>query len=141
MSGATTSAPITGCFGRSQRRRANAEGARGADLVVHQRDQRRDDERRARPRYRRHLVAKRLARASRHDRKRVLARHDAAYHLRLNAAEILKAEGVAENGMGILHHTRLTSFARIAKARLAASDSKSHTRVTPVASERLSSAR
>ena len=58
--------------GAGQRGGAKAEAVGAAHLVVHQRDQRRDDDRRALPRQRRQLVAERLARAGRHHRQRVL---------------------------------------------------------------------
>jgi hypothetical protein len=83
--------------GRGERGGADSETFGGADLVVHQRDQRRDDERRARPRQRRHLVAQRLARAGRHHGQRVPPRHDAPDHLLLDAAKRVEAEGAAQN--------------------------------------------
>ena len=63
--------------------RVDALGAQAAraelrDLVVHQRDQRRDDQRRAAARQPRQLVAERLARAGRHDEQRVLAQRSTA---------------------------------------------------------------
>ncbi|MEN3280110.1 MAG: hypothetical protein V7607_1250, partial [Solirubrobacteraceae bacterium] len=57
--------------GRGQRRGPDAERLGRADLIVHQRDQRRDDQRRPLACQRRHLVAQRLARAGRHHRERV----------------------------------------------------------------------
>ena len=83
--------------GRGQGRGADPERLGGADLVVHQRDQRRDDERGSFPRQRRHLVAERLARPGRHHRQRVLARHDAVDHLLLDPAEGGEAEGGVED--------------------------------------------
>ena len=53
---------------------ADAERLGRADLVVHQRDQRRDDQRGAVAGQRRQLVAQRLARPGRHHRQRVLRR-------------------------------------------------------------------
>ena len=55
-----------------QRGGADPEPFGRADLVVHQRDQRRDDDPGAVPRQRRQLVGQRLARAGRHHRQRML---------------------------------------------------------------------
>ena len=87
--------------GRGQSGGADAEFRGGADLVVHQRDQGRDDQGRPLARQRRHLVAERLARSGRHHRQRMAAGHDAIDHFGLDAAEILKAECVAENLEGL----------------------------------------
>ena len=72
----------------------------GADLVVHQRDQRRDHEASARARDRRHLVADRLAGAGWHDREHVAAVAYVADDRLLLAAEGRKAEDVVENLVG-----------------------------------------
>ena len=50
------------------------------------------DQRRAFAGKRRQLIAKRLARAGRHHRERVLARQHAVDHLFLHAAEMVEAE-------------------------------------------------
>ena len=57
-------------------------------LILHQRDQRRDDERDARQLERGQLIAERLARAGRHDRERVDAGEHVADRERLAGAEL-----------------------------------------------------
>ena len=85
--------------GRGHRGGADARRARGANLVVHQRDQRRDDDGRASTGQRRDLVAQALARPGRHQRERMRARHDAADHRLLLPAEGGEAEGAVEDVM------------------------------------------
>ncbi len=92
--------------GRGQGRRPQPERLGGADLVVHQRDQRRDDEHRPLERQRRHLVAERLARAGRHHGERALAGHDAVDHVFLDAAKVREAERVAKDLERRRHRTR-----------------------------------
>ena len=64
-----------------QRAGGHAELAQRRHLVVHQRDQRRDDHRGAGPAQRRDLVADALAAAGRHQHQRVAAGDDMAHHL------------------------------------------------------------
>ena len=90
-------------IGGGERRGPNPERLGGADLVVHQGDERRDDERDTLPGQGRHLVAKRLAGSGRHHRQRVAARHDPADHLLLDAAEVLEAERAAKDRKGVGH--------------------------------------
>ena len=88
---------LTIVIGRGQRRRLDAEGVGGADLIVHQRNERGDDQRRARPRQRRHLIAERLARPGGHDCQRVRAAHHPLHHLGLHASKALEAKRVAKD--------------------------------------------
>ena len=83
-----------------QRCRADADRFGAPDLVVHQRDQRRDDQCRAVAHERGQLVAERLAGTGRHHRESVLAREDAADHVLLDAAERVEAEYGFENRKG-----------------------------------------
>ena len=64
--------------------------------IVHQRDQRRDDERRSVSDERGKLVAERLAGARRHHRKRVAPLDDSADDLFLDPAEVIETEGGAK---------------------------------------------
>jgi len=64
-----------------------------ARLVVHQRDQRANDQRRTSARDRRKLVAKRLSRAGGHNQKRVAAIGDGAADGLLIGAEGCESEG------------------------------------------------
>src|SRR5205085_10452073 len=82
--------------GGGQRRGTKADRVGAADLVVHQRDQRGDDERSAVARDRRKLVAKRLPRAGRHDGKRMLPGEHPIDDVLLNAAEMVEAEDAFE---------------------------------------------
>ena len=61
---------------RVEERRAHAELAQRLHLVLHQRDQRRDHDRRALAQQRRQLVAQRLAAAGGHEHQRVAAAGD-----------------------------------------------------------------
>ena len=75
-------------------------GGQRVDLVLHQRDQRRDDHPDARPDQRRDLVAQRLAAAGRHQHQRVAAADDVVDDLLLLAAEGVVAEDPAEHVEG-----------------------------------------
>ncbi len=85
-----------------QRCRANAHRLGGAQLVVHQRDQRADDDAGPLQHHRGQLVGERLARAGGHHRQRALPRHHAVDHRGLHAAKGVIAENPAEmfNGIG-----------------------------------------
>ena len=74
----------------------DAELAQLVALVLHQRDQRRDDERGAGQVQRGQLVAQRLAGAGRHDRERRLARQHVLDHRCLALAQVPEAEGAAQ---------------------------------------------
>ena len=76
------------------------------DLVLHQRHQRRDDEREAARHQRRHLEAERFARAGRHDGEEMAARQQHAHGLLLAGAERVEAENVFQDlprGCGNIH--------------------------------------
>ncbi len=79
--------------GGGERRGFDAEPLGRADLIVHQRDQRRHNHGRAVPRQSRQLIAKRLARAGRHHRQCAAPGHHAIDHRLLDAAKAGKAEG------------------------------------------------
>ena len=74
-----------------------------SDLIVHQRNQRRDDQRRAFTRDRRKLITKRLARARRHHRKRVLSLEYATDHSFLHAAEVIETEDAFQKVVRRIH--------------------------------------
>ena len=76
--------------------RAHADLAQRIDLVLHQRDQRRDHDAEARPQQRRDLIAQRLAAAGRHQHQRIAARRHMRDDLGLLAAEFGIAEGLAQ---------------------------------------------
>ena len=77
-------------------RRLDAELAQLRDLVAHQRDQRRDDQRQALADERRKLEAERLAAAGRHHREHVLAAERRGEDLLLAGAEAGKAVDAAQ---------------------------------------------
>ena len=90
-------------FGRRiQRRRGDAELPELGDLVAHQGDQRRDDQRQAFARQRRKLEAERFAAAGRHDREHVLAPEHRAQNFLLAGAKAGKAEDVRKLDAGLL---------------------------------------
>ncbi len=70
-----------------QRAGLDAELAECGHLVVHEGDQRRDDERRAGPAERRNLVAQAFAATRRHEHERVAAGHDPRDGILLQATE------------------------------------------------------
>ena len=86
-----------------QRRRADPHRFGGAELIVHQRDQRRDDDACPLQHRRGQLIAERLARAGRHHRKRPLPREHAIDHLCLHPAEAGEAEDTLQIWEGIGH--------------------------------------
>ena len=83
-------------IGAGQRGRADAVGARAAQLVVHQRDQRADHHAGAGQHDRGELVGQRLARPRRHHRQRRIARQYACDHFFLPPAEAIEAEGLLQ---------------------------------------------
>ena len=76
---------------------AHAQRGQRVDLILHQRDQRRDDDADAGPDQRGDLVAERLAAAGRHEHERVAAGDDVLDDLGLLAAERVVAEDALEN--------------------------------------------
>jgi hypothetical protein len=66
------------------------------DLILHQRDQRRDHDRQPAGDRRGELIAQRFARPRRHNAQHVLAAQDVLDHLPLGRAELIKAEEVLE---------------------------------------------
>ena len=85
---------------RVEERRAHAELQQRRDLVLHQRDQRRDDDPGAGAHQRRDLVAQRLAAAGRHQHQRVAAARRRGRRPRPGAAEARVAEGLAQQLAG-----------------------------------------
>ena len=85
-----------GVQARVQELRAHAELRQCRHLVLHQRDQRRDDDRRAGTQQRGKLVAQRLAAAGRHQHQRVAAFDDVLDDFPLRAVERLVPEDAAE---------------------------------------------
>ena len=93
-----------------QRAGVHPDLAQRRHLVVHQRDQRRDDHRGARPNQRRHLIADALAAAGRHQHQRVATRHHVPHRRILLAAKAGEAENLAQHLRGIAEAWfRLTS--------------------------------
>ena len=65
-------------------------------LILHQRDQGREDERGGRPEHRGELVRQRLAGARRHERQRVPSVHRGAHDLLLPRAEVVESEVIPQ---------------------------------------------
>ena len=92
--------------GRLLRRERGVDERRGrrdlrrelVDLVLHERDQRREDERRLGAQHRGELVRERLARAGRHERERVAACDRGAHDVLLPGPEGVEAEELAQRG-------------------------------------------
>src|SRR5690606_33521304 len=84
--------------------RPYAERAGGTELVVHQRDERRDDDTGARQRDGGKLVAERLAGPGRHDGECRATREDALDDLLLHAAIGLESEDAAKQGGWVGKH-------------------------------------
>ena len=103
-------AALVGVGGGIERSGGNAERVELGDLVAHQRDQRRDDQRERMPRQRRKLIAQRLARAGRHHRQHVLAGERGGDDLLLAGAEVgeavdrgQRAARFGEKTVGVAH--------------------------------------
>ncbi len=129
---------------RVQERRPHARVAQRADLILHQRDQRRDHDADPVAQQRGDLVAERLAAAGRHQHERVAARFRCRDDRALLAAEGFVAEHLAQHAArrvfrrsfgsrGLLHGphdaTRLRRVRRVksrARARFACLSSASH---------------
>jgi hypothetical protein len=91
------SAGGTGVERGVEKRRTHAELCQRGHLILHQGDQRRHHDARARPHQRRELVAQRLAAAGGHQHQRIAARHDVVDHGLLAVAERRVAEGLAQD--------------------------------------------
>ena len=84
---------------RVDARGRHAERLERVDLILHERDQRRDDDRDAVEHQRRQLVAEALARSGREDGERAAAREQRLDHLGLPRAEAGEAEALAEHAL------------------------------------------
>ncbi len=82
---------------RVEERGAHSEGGQGIHLVLHERDERRDDDARAGANEGGDLVAQRLAAAGRHEHESVAARDDLLDDLGLLAAERVIAEDTVQD--------------------------------------------
>ena len=92
--------------GRIQPPRRDAAGRQSVDLVLHQGDQRRDDQRQARQHQGRQLVAERFAAAGGKDGRRRFAGQQVPDHLALPRFEVGKAEILTQHGQGIRQRNR-----------------------------------
>ncbi len=88
---------LLGAQGGVERHRGHAEFVEGGDLVVHQRDQRRDDHRQPLAQQTRHLIAQRLAAAGGHQYQGIATTGHAIDDRRLVAAEGVVTEDIFEN--------------------------------------------
>jgi hypothetical protein len=86
-----------------QRRLRGDLGRELVDLVLHQRDQRAEHERRRRPQHRCELVGERLARAGRHQRERVAAVDRGAHDALLTGPEVLESEQARQRRLQLAH--------------------------------------
>jgi len=91
-----------GCVqARVQELRTDAELGQRGHLVLHQRDQWRDDDRRARAQQRRELVAQRLAAAGRHQHQRVARPRRRAATISCARVELLVARRRRSSSSGV----------------------------------------
>src|SRR5258708_714345 len=81
-----------------QRARGDVSPIQFVHLVLHQRDERRDNERRARQHHRRELIPERLAEARRHDREHVASAQHGSHDAFLCRTEPAVTEMLAEDG-------------------------------------------
>ncbi len=111
--------PSFGLFGRErgvhERRRRSDLRRQLVDLVLHQRDQGREDERRLLAQHRRELVGQRLPRARRHQRERVAAVDCGAHDLLLPWPEGVEAEELAERCREVLQAREYKSARRTSR--------------------------
>ena len=96
VQGAQHAARLAGLERRVVGGGADAGRPQRVDLVLHQRDERRDDDARARPHHGGKLVAERLAAAGGHEHERVAAGHEMVDDLLLVLAVLGEAEDVAQ---------------------------------------------
>ena len=75
-------------------RRTHAVLQKSADLIAHERNKRRDDQRDPRQHQRRNLIAQRLTRARRHDGHHIAARQDRRYNTFLSRTKAVIAEHI-----------------------------------------------
>ncbi len=78
----------------------HARCQQGVDLVLHERDERRDDDAHARPDDGRNLVTQRLAAAGRHEHEGVAAGEQVLHDLALMGPELAKAEDTMQDAGG-----------------------------------------
>ena len=88
---------LLGAQGGVERHRGHAEFVEGGDLVVHQRDQRRDDHRQPLAQQTRHLIAQRLAAAGGHQYQGIATTGHAIDDRRLVAPKGVVTEDIFEN--------------------------------------------
>ena len=89
--------------GVDQRRLRRDLGRELVELILHQRDQGAEDERRRRPQHRRELVGERLAGAGRHQRERVAAVDGRTNDGLLAGPEVLESEQPCQRGLELAH--------------------------------------
>ena len=108
--------------GACQCRGADSDRLCAAQLIVHQRDQRRDDDGRPVEQHRRQLIGQRFARAGRHDGERVLAGEDAGDDALLHPPESGEAEDAVEGfcGVGGDSHAGASSRSTACRAHICA---------------------
>ena len=91
-----------GALGVDELDAAGSDRRERLDLVLHQRDERRDHERQVVAHQRRQLIAERLARAGGHHHQRVAAVQRSGHRLLLAGAKAVEAEGRAQ-GVASIH--------------------------------------
>ncbi|MNU81573.1 hypothetical protein D3C71_712380 [compost metagenome] len=95
---------LLGAEGGVQRSGCHAQLFEGGDLIVHQRDQRRDHHRQAFAQQRRDLEAQGLAATGRHQDQGIAAAGHALNDCTLTATETVVAEDVLEDALSLFEH-------------------------------------
>ena len=97
--------------GRIEKGGRNAQFVQCADLVLHQRNQRRDDQRRTVAQQRGYLVAQRLAAAGGHQHQRIAAgQHRVDGGALLTAKLVVAEDSAQEIAGGVSHRGRITKL-------------------------------
>ncbi len=104
--------------GVDQRRLGRDLGRQLVDLVLHQRDQRAQHERRSRPQHRGELVGERLARAGRHQRERVASLDGSADDGLLAGPEVVESEHARQREPELAHANECTERIGTHRSRL-----------------------
>ena len=94
--------------GVDERRCCSDLGRELIDLILHQRDQRRENERRLGAQHRGELVGERLAGSRRHQRERVAAVDGSAHDLFLAGSEVREAEELVQAWPQVVHANKCT---------------------------------
>ncbi|MNF56383.1 hypothetical protein D3C84_378670 [compost metagenome] len=109
---------LLGAQGRIEGRGGNTQFVQGRDLIVHQRNQRRNHDRQAFAQQCRHLETQGFAATGRHQHQGVAAAGHALNDCTLAATETVVAEDVLEDALSLFEHEKLQMVLNIPGHRL-----------------------